>query len=133
MNWNERLDVSPEKVRALRERVERLGIDLGAVEERFVRGGGPGGQKMQKASNAVQLRYPPLGLDVRCHRDRRRTVNRFLALRELVDRIEMKLSPQTSERLKAMDKVRRQKARRLRKASRKYGPGGQPETGGREV
>jgi hypothetical protein len=49
---------------------------------------------------------------VRCQRDRRRTVNRFLALRELVEQAEMKVSPATSPRLKEIERKRRNKARR---------------------
>lgn len=68
-------------------RIKRLGIDVKAIEETFVRGGGKGGQKVNKTANCVQLKYGEIR--VRCHRERRRTVNRFLALRELVDRVEI--------------------------------------------
>ncbi|TPW17008.1 MAG: peptide chain release factor [Elusimicrobia bacterium] len=88
MKLNERFDVRPEKLAELKARIARLGIDMNLVEETFTRGGGKGGQKVNKTSNAVCLKYPPLDLVVRCHRERRRTVNRFLALRQLVDRIE---------------------------------------------
>lgn len=111
MNFPELSDITPAKVSALRERIARLGVDLRLVEERFVRGGGKGGQKINKTANAVQLNYPPLGLVVRCQRERKRSVNRFLALRELVDEIEVRVSPETSERLKEMERIRRRKAR----------------------
>jgi protein subunit release factor B len=88
---NERFDVRPEKVAELKARIARLGIDMNLVEESFARGGGKGGQKVNKTSNAVHLKYAPLGIVVRCHRERRRTVNRFIALRELVDRVERAL------------------------------------------
>ncbi|MBI4374985.1 MAG: peptide chain release factor-like protein [Elusimicrobia bacterium] len=122
MNLNELFDVSPAKVEELKARLSLLRIDPSLIEERFVRGGGPGGQKMNKTSNAVQLYYPPLDLRVRCQRDRRRTVNRFLALRELVDRIEMRISPRTSARLLEIEKLRRRKQRRSRRTREKYGP-----------
>lgn len=67
-------------------RIKRLGIDVKAIEETFTRGSGKGGQKINKTSSCVQLSYD--GLRVRCQRERRRTVNRFLALRLLVDKIE---------------------------------------------
>ncbi|MBI5597797.1 MAG: peptide chain release factor-like protein [Elusimicrobia bacterium] len=121
MNLNEAFDVSPGKLAALKERIARLRIDVRLIEEAFTRGGGKGGQKVNKSSNAVQLKYPPLDLLVRCHRERRRTVNRFLALRELVDRIEMRVSPGTSERLKEIERIRRRKAR---KKGRLSGPEG---------
>jgi len=111
MNFTEFSEITPAKVAALRERIARLGIDLRLVEEQFIRGSGKGGQKINKTSNAVLLKYPPLDLIIRCQRERKRSLNRFLALRELVDRIEFKISPQTSERLKEMDRIRRRKAR----------------------
>jgi protein subunit release factor B len=98
VNLNERFPVSDAKIEELKNRMKRLGIDAGAVEERFIRGGGKGGQKINKTANCVQLNYPPLGLSVRCQKDRQRSLNRFLALRELVDQIEIKISPGTSAR-----------------------------------
>lgn len=109
MNFTEFSEITPAKITALKERITRLGIDLRLVEEQFTRGSGKGGQKINKTSNAVLLKYPPLELIVRCQRERKRSLNRFIALRELVDRIEFKISPQTSERLKEMDRIRRRK------------------------
>lgn len=122
MNLNERFDVSPAKVEELRLRVSRLGIDLGAVDEGFSRGSGNGGQKRNKTSSRVTLRYPPLGIVVHCQADRRRTVNRFIALRELVDRVEMEVSPETSARLGEIEALRKRKSRRAAKARGKYAP-----------
>ena len=128
MNLAERFDVSPGKVAALLERIRRLGIDPAAIEETFTRGGGPGGQKVNKTTNVVRLRYPPLDLSVRCGRDRRRTVNRFLALRELVDRVEIRISPGTSERLRGIERLRSGKARAARRArARHHGAGAGPD------
>ncbi|MBI3548515.1 MAG: peptide chain release factor-like protein [Elusimicrobia bacterium] len=122
MNINENFDVSPGKVAELKARIERLRVDLRLVEESFIRGGGKGGQKINKTANCVQLRYPPMDLVVRVQRERKRTVNRFLALRELVDRIEMKVSPETSERLQEIERLRRRKARRGARGRDKYAP-----------
>ncbi len=109
MNWNELTDVTPAKLEELKARIARLAIDLSVIDERFVKGGGRGGQKINKTSNCVVLTYPPLELQVRCQRDRRRSLNRFFALRELVDQIEMKISPHTSERLKEIERIRARK------------------------
>ncbi|MFH1726305.1 MAG: peptide chain release factor-like protein [Elusimicrobiota bacterium] len=134
MDLNERFAVSEGKIRDLRARIERVGLDLAAVQETFVRGGGKGGQKINKTANCVQLRYPPLGLTIRCQKDRRRSVNRFLALRELVERIETRAAPATSTRVKETERVRKRKARRRGRSRRKYGTSGpeapdQPEGG----
>ena len=120
MNLSGGFPVSPGKVEALLARVKALGIDAARIEEQFVRGGGPGGQKINKTSNCVLLRYAPLGIVVRCQETRQRGVNRFLALRELVDRIEMTVSPETSARLQEIDRRRRNKARARRKARQKH-------------
>ena len=120
MNLTERFDVSPGKVEALLERIRLLKIDAALIEEGFTRGSGKGGQKINKTSNCVQLYYPPLDLRARCQRERKRTINRFLALRELVDRIEMKVSPGTSERLKEIEKLRKRKSRRQERSAEKY-------------
>jgi protein subunit release factor B len=121
MNPPEAAGISEGKRSALLARIAALGIDLAAVEEQFVKGGGPGGSKINKTSNCVVLRYAPLDLVVRCQQDRRRSVNRFLALRELVDQIEMKVSPGSSQRLRDIDRKRRNKARAGRRARAKHG------------
>ena len=120
MNLTEAFDVSPAKVAELFARIAALRIDAAAIEEQFVRGGGPGGSKINKTSNCVVLRYAPLGLLVRCQQDRRRSVNRFLALRELVDQAEMKISPESSKRLRTIDRKRRSKARAGRRARARH-------------
>jgi len=120
VNLHQDFGVSPGKVEELRRRIARLQIDPRAIEERFIKGGGPGGQKINKTANCVLLRYAPLELVVRCQRDRRRAVNRFLALRELVDQVEMRLSPATSQRLYAIEQAKATKARKRRRAIAKH-------------
>ncbi|MBI1979280.1 MAG: peptide chain release factor-like protein [Elusimicrobia bacterium] len=117
MNLNEKFPVSPQKVEELMLRIRRLQIDMSQVEEQFTRGSGHGGQKLNKTSSCVVLRYPALNLDVRNQESRQRSLNRFLALRELVDRIEMDISPRTSQRLKEIQRLRKQKARRQRRSA----------------
>jgi len=115
MNLNELFSISPSKITALKEKIKTLGIDLNQIKETFIRGGGKGGQKINKTANAVQLHYEPLNLVIRVQRDRQRNVNRFLALRELVEQIEMSVSPETSERFRQWKKIRKQKDRRARR------------------
>lgn len=120
MRLNEDFGVAPAKLEDLKSRILRLRIDLAKVEESFSRGGGKGGQKINKTSNRVQLSYPPLELRVTCQRERKRSLNRFLALRELVDQAEMKVSPETSERLKEFERLRKNKARASARTARKH-------------
>ena len=119
MKFPDEANVSADKKAGLRERLARFGIDLAAVEEQAVKGSGPGGQKMNKTSSGVLLRYR-LGEElvlVKWTRERQHSLNRFLALRELVDEIEARVSPQTSERVREMTRIRKQKDRVRRRAS----------------
>lgn len=114
MNFPELSDITAAKAAALKARIARLGIDLRLIDEQFTRGSGNGGQKINKTSNAVLLRYPALGLVVKCQRERKRSLNRFIALREMVDEIEARVSPETSERLREIQRIRKRKARSRR-------------------
>ena len=107
--------VSPEKVAALRVRMERLGLREADLEERFIKGGGAGGQKVNKTSSCVWLRHCPSGIEVKCQWERSQALNRFLARRELCDEWEAKLRGAASARRQAAEKIRRQKRRRSRR------------------
>ncbi len=122
MNLNENFPVSAGKIENLKKRIQELKIDLGKIEEQFTRGGGKGGQKINKTSNCVILSYPPLNLTVRMQKERQRSLNRFLALRELVDQAEMQISPHTSKRLAEFQKIRKQKAKKQQRSDSKYHP-----------
>ena len=54
--------VRPEKLAALQERMEALGIREQDLEESFVRGSGRGGQKVNKTNNCVYLKHIPTGI-----------------------------------------------------------------------
>ena len=88
-------------------------MDLTRIDEQAIRASGPGGQKVNKTSSGVLLRYT-LGTEqilVKWTRERHRSLNRFLALRELCDQVELRVSPETSEKLKDINRVRKQKDR----------------------
>ena len=113
--------ITPAKLDDLRARIARLAIDMNAVDEQAVRGGGPGGQKVNKTSSGVLLRYVlslanPEQITVKWTRERHRSLNRFLALRELVDEIELRVSPRTSRKLLERNKIRKQKDRARRRS-----------------
>jgi protein subunit release factor B len=112
--------VSEEKERWLRERMEALGIHEKDVEEKFVRSSGRGGQKVNKTSTCVYLRHIPTGIEVKCMKERSQAINRFLARRELVQRIE-KLSGMLTWEDIEREKKRRQKSKRAKRARLKYG------------
>lgn len=117
MTW---FPVSEEKARWLVERMEALGIEEKDIEEKFVRSSGRGGQKVNKTSTCVYLRHIPTGIEVKYMKERSQSLNRFLARRELVSRIERLSGRVTMEDLR-INKTRRQKSKRKRRASLKYG------------
>lgn len=69
------------------EKLRRLGVSAADVEERFIRGAGPGGQKINKTSSTVWLRHRPTGIEVRCQRERSQAANRELAWAELCEKL----------------------------------------------
>jgi protein subunit release factor B len=111
--------VSPEKERALRARMERLGVRPEDLEERFVRSGGRGGQNVNKVSTCVVLRHRPSGVVVKCQQERSQALNRFLARRELLDRLEARLRGVAAAAEAERERIRRQKRRRSRRAKEK--------------
>jgi protein subunit release factor B len=114
--------VNEEKNRWLKERMEALGIHEKDIEEKFIRSSGKGGQKVNKTATCVYLKHIPTGIEVKFMRERSQSLNRFLARRELVKRIE-KLSGQlTSDDVK-ITKTKRQKSKRRKRARLKYGRG----------
>jgi len=110
--------VSEEKNRWLRERMEALGVREEDIEEKFIRSSGSGGQKVNKTSTCVYLRHISTGIEVKCMRERSQPLNRFLARRELVEKISKGLGQIISDDIK-MAKIRRQKARRKKRSQLK--------------
>jgi len=111
--------VSASKQRALAEQLTKLGVKDADLTERFILGSGSGGQKVNKTASCVQLRHAPSGIDIRCQRSRSREMNRFLARRELCDRLDEQRRGEQSRRQQAREKIRRQKRRRSRRQQAK--------------
>jgi protein subunit release factor B len=89
------------------------------LEEKFVRGSGRGGQKVNKSSTCVQLKHVPSGIEVKCQKERSREMNRFFARRILCDKIEDLVLGKNSRKSRDVDRIRRQKAKRAKKAKQK--------------
>ena len=111
--------VSEEKNNWLKEKMKTLGIHEKDIEEKFIRSSGKGGQKVNKTSTCVYLRHVPTGIEVKCMKDRSQSINRFLARRELLKRIERLSGQLTSEDVKE-EKIRKQKRKRKKRAAIKY-------------
>lgn len=111
--------VSEEKNRGLRERMETLGIHEKDIDEKFIRSSGRGGQKVNKTSTCVYLKHIPTGIEIKCMKERSQSLNRFLARRELVHRIE-KLSGHVPANDIEIKKIRRKKSKKQKRARLKY-------------
>lgn len=111
--------VRPEKEKDLLERLARLGVKDSDLEERFIRSRGKGGQKVNKSATCVYLKHLPTGLEVKCQRERSQALNRFLARRILVERLEAKILGKATEEQQRIEKIRRQKRKRSKKAREK--------------
>ena len=111
--------VSVEKNRWLKERMEALGVTEQDLEERFVHSSGAGGQHVNKSSSCVYLKHRPTGVEVKCMEGRSQSLNRFLARRLLLEKLEGLSGAPTKKELQA-EKLRKQKARRKRRSSVKY-------------
>ena len=108
--------VSTEKEFALKQRMDSLGVRSEDIEESFVRSGGHGGQKVNKTSSCVMLLHRPTGIRVKCQTSRSQALNRFLARRLLLDKIEQLQKGFVAAEKSRIEKIRRQKLRRSRRS-----------------
>jgi peptide chain release factor len=111
--------VSSDKERALLARMQALGVREEDLDERFVRSSGSGGQNVNKVSTCVVLRHLPTGVGVKCQRERSQALNRFLARRELLDKLEARQRGVVEAAAAERSRIRRQKRKRSRRAKEK--------------
>ena len=111
--------VSPQKQLELQQLMRRLAVEEADFEERFIRSSGPGGQNVNKVATCVVLRHRPSGLEVRCQRERSQALNRFIARRLLLARLEAQRLGALSAEAQRIAKIRRQKRKRSRRAKEK--------------
>ena len=111
--------ISPETIEKIKALMDEASVFEEDLEESFILGGGPGGQKTNKTSNVVRLAHEPSGLSVRCGETRSRETNRWLARRLLAETILDRERKRKSEARQKREKVRRQKRRRSRRQKQK--------------
>jgi protein subunit release factor B len=108
--------VSLEKEDQLARRMTALGVREADIEESFVRSGGHGGQNVNKTSTCVMLLHRPTGLQVKCQETRQQGLNRYIARRVLLDKIEERKHGFVAAQRAEIEKIRRQKRKRSKRA-----------------
>lgn len=114
-----RFSVGVDKEEALMAKMTSLGIKESDLRELFILSSKKGGQKVNKTSACVYLKHKPTGIEVKCQQERSQALNRFLARRILIDKIESLVLGRESESRKRVEKIRRQKRKRSRRAKDK--------------
>ena len=112
-------NVSKFKQEALLKKMHELKVYEKDIIEKFIRSQGRGGQKVNKTSSCVYLKHKPSGIEVKCQRERSQVLNRFLARRILVNKIETLVKGKASAEQKRIEKIRRQKRKRSKRAKEK--------------
>jgi len=108
--------VGPDKEVQLSQRMAALGVSEADLRESFVRSGGHGGQNVNKTATCVLLVHEPTGLQVKCQTTRQQGLNRFIARRLLLDKLEALRTGHVAAERARIEKIRRQKRRRSRRA-----------------
>ncbi len=91
---------------SLEERMRKLRVREDDLEEKFIRGTGPGGQKINKTSSTVQLIHLPSGVEIHCQEERSQSLNRIKAREILCDRLEEAARKKSLARKRARAKKR---------------------------
>lgn len=89
------------------------------IEEVFIKGGGKGGQKINKTNSKVQLKHVPTGIVVSCQYSRSRDLNRKKAREILAGKVEQEIAPEGESRADVVAKYKQNKARKKKSRSRK--------------
>jgi len=113
------MSITKEKLQELAARMLRCNIREEDLVEKFILGSGKGGQKINKTASCVYLKHLPTGLEVKCQRERSRELNRYIARKELCEKLENMLFKEKSEKQQLAEKIRRQKRRRTRRQKEK--------------
>jgi protein subunit release factor B len=108
--------VNAQKEQQLAQRMAALGVREADIEETFVKSGGKGGQNVNKLATCVMLFHRPSGLQVKCQTTRQQGLNRFIARRLLLDKIEKLQTGQVAAEEARVEKIHRQNRKRSRRA-----------------
>ena len=111
--------MTPDTIAKIKSLMAEASVYEEDLDETFILGGGPGGQKTNKTSSVVRLFHAPSGIQVRCGENRSREINRWLARRTLAEKILEREQGRKSAQQQEREKKRRQKRRRSRRQKQK--------------
>ena len=101
------------------QKAKEMDIHPEDIDEKFVRGSGKGGQKINKTSSCVMLKHGPTGIEVRCQKHREQSKNRLSAYKILILKIEDRVKGKASQHAQKIFKLAKQKKRRSRRSQEK--------------
>jgi protein subunit release factor B len=107
--------ITERKRQELERRMSNCNLVESDIEEKFVRSGGAGGQKVNKSSTCVHLKHIPSGLAVKVQKSWSQGLNRYYARKQMCELLENKLLGKESPEAKRREKIRKQKDRRRRR------------------
>ncbi|ETI23313.1 hypothetical protein G647_05113 [Cladophialophora carrionii CBS 160.54] len=90
------------------------------IKETYVKGTGPGGQKINKTNSAAQLTHIPTGIVVKCQATRSKSQNYTIARRLLAEKVELLQKGDESRAAKVLARKSKKKRSADKKKRRKY-------------
>ena len=109
--------ITEQKKEELAQRMRKCNLFEIDLEEKFVKSGGSGGQKVNKTSSCVYLKHVPSGLSVKIQKSRSQGLNRYYARKRMCELLENKILGKDSPQAKRIEKIRKQKDRNRRRTS----------------
>ena len=107
------------KIQALEKKMADLGIKKQDIELKFIKSSGKGGQKINKSSSAVFVKHVKTGFFVKYGKERSQHLNKFFALRLLIEKIEDQIHGKNDREHQKIEKLKKQKLRRKKRARQK--------------
>ncbi len=111
--------IKPEKWQQLLQWMNKLGIQENDINEKFILGSGSGGQKINKTASCVYIKHVKSGIEIKCQQSRSRELNRYYARYRLCEKLEEQILGEKSKKQKAIEKLKRQKRTRSKRAKQK--------------
>jgi protein subunit release factor B len=108
--------ITPKKWQLLLNWMAELGIKANELQEKFIKGSGKGGQKVNKTASCVYLLHLPSGIEIKCQDSRSREDNRYHARKRLCQQLDIRINGKDSQLAKEQERIRKQKQRKLRRS-----------------